>query len=178
MSWLQERSHIPKFGNWDSDNVPYTAYFENARKEKTNPTGLRINPNDPEENPEAFMFVRSEATTPPHHLIPPKSPPEENHQVDVDGHRRSHSHRRSPSEQLQRSEGASRSIINPESSSDKTISEHSHHRKKRQLSDGGGMGTSRTGPRSTGTPPHDPVSASSSSFNHLSWKFKLARLSE
>lgn len=51
-SLLQHRSHVPKFGNWDGDNVPYTAYFENARKEKA---GI-MNPNDPEENPEAFKF--------------------------------------------------------------------------------------------------------------------------
>lgn len=49
---MQQRSHVPKFGNWDGDNVPYTAYFENARKEKAG--GIRINPNDPEQNPEAF----------------------------------------------------------------------------------------------------------------------------
>ncbi|KAI3765299.1 hypothetical protein L2E82_15329 [Cichorium intybus] len=49
----QQRSHIPKFGSWDADNVPYTAYFDNARKDKG--TGVMINPNDPEENPEAFM---------------------------------------------------------------------------------------------------------------------------
>lgn len=46
------RLQVPKFGNWADDNVSYTAYFENARKEKT--SGLMINPNDPEENPEAF----------------------------------------------------------------------------------------------------------------------------
>nr|KAJ0209654.1 hypothetical protein LSAT_V11C400181340 [Lactuca sativa] len=49
----QQRSHIPKFGSWDADNVPYTAYFDNARKDKG--SGIMINPNDPEENPEAFM---------------------------------------------------------------------------------------------------------------------------
>ncbi|KAK6149727.1 hypothetical protein DH2020_017252 [Rehmannia glutinosa] len=54
MTCLQQRSHVPKFGNWDGDNVPYTAYFENARKEKTG--GVRINPNDPEQNPEAFSI--------------------------------------------------------------------------------------------------------------------------
>ncbi|KAI3745408.1 hypothetical protein L1987_58520 [Smallanthus sonchifolius] len=41
------------FGSWDADNVPYTAYFENARKDKG--TGVMINPNDPEQNPKAFM---------------------------------------------------------------------------------------------------------------------------
>ncbi|XP_024989232.1 RPM1-interacting protein 4-like [Cynara cardunculus var. scolymus] len=50
----QQRSHIPKFGSWDADNVPYTAYFDNARKDKGT-TGVMFNPNDPEENPEAFM---------------------------------------------------------------------------------------------------------------------------
>nr|XP_043627203.1 RPM1-interacting protein 4-like [Erigeron canadensis] len=53
----QQRSHIPKFGSWDADNVPYTAYFENARKDKG--TGVMINPNDPEQNPEAFMTYAS-----------------------------------------------------------------------------------------------------------------------
>lgn len=51
---MQQRSHVPKFGNWDGDNVPYTAYFENARKEKAG--GITINPNDPEQNPEAFSI--------------------------------------------------------------------------------------------------------------------------
>ncbi|GJT88661.1 RPM1-interacting protein 4-like protein [Tanacetum coccineum] len=36
-----------------ADNVPYTTYFENARKDKG--SGVMINPNDPEQNPEAFM---------------------------------------------------------------------------------------------------------------------------
>ncbi|XVF26135.1 hypothetical protein REPUB_Repub13aG0273700 [Reevesia pubescens] len=48
-------SHVPKFGDWDNDNLPYTAYFENARKERA---GMKMNPNDPEENPEAFMYMR------------------------------------------------------------------------------------------------------------------------
>lgn len=52
---MQHRSQVPKFGNWDGDNVPYTAYFENARKEKAGGAAI-MNPNDPEENPEAFMF--------------------------------------------------------------------------------------------------------------------------
>ncbi|XP_061340786.1 uncharacterized protein LOC133287236 [Gastrolobium bilobum] len=51
MDRRQHHSHVPKFGNWDSDNVPYSAYFENARKEKS---GTIMNPNDPMENPEAF----------------------------------------------------------------------------------------------------------------------------
>ncbi|KAL5999659.1 hypothetical protein ACLOJK_037944 [Asimina triloba] len=51
--FLLQQSHVPKFGDWESEeNVPYTAYFEKARKGKTG--GKMINPNDPEENPDAF----------------------------------------------------------------------------------------------------------------------------
>lgn len=49
-------SHVPKFGNWDSNNIPYTIYFDNAvaRNKKA-----LVNPNDPEENPEAFnRYIR------------------------------------------------------------------------------------------------------------------------
>lgn len=47
----QQRTHVPKFGNWENEeNVPYTAYFDKARKGRT---GTKmINPNDPEENPD------------------------------------------------------------------------------------------------------------------------------
>ncbi|CAL0306004.1 unnamed protein product [Lupinus luteus] len=46
----QKRSHVPKFGNWGSEDVPYTAYFDKARQGRT---GTKmINPNDPEENPD------------------------------------------------------------------------------------------------------------------------------
>ncbi|KAG1330890.1 RPM1-interacting protein 4 [Cocos nucifera] len=48
-----QHAHVPKFGNWESDgNVPYTQCFDNARKGKAE--GKLINPNDPQENPEAF----------------------------------------------------------------------------------------------------------------------------
>ncbi|GLT25211.1 hypothetical protein SLA2020_003550 [Shorea laevis] len=47
--------HVPKFGDWDDDNVPYTTYFENARKERAS---VIMNPNDPKENPGAFMHMR------------------------------------------------------------------------------------------------------------------------
>ncbi|PKA61259.1 RPM1-interacting protein 4 [Apostasia shenzhenica] len=50
---MAQNAHVPQFGNWnDGGDVPYTQYFENARKGK-NATKL-INPNDPLENPEAF----------------------------------------------------------------------------------------------------------------------------
>ncbi|XP_044496040.1 RPM1-interacting protein 4-like isoform X3 [Mangifera indica] len=53
----QKHPHVPKFGNWEKDNIPYTTYFENARKEKA---AVRMNPNDPEENPQAFMYGRGD----------------------------------------------------------------------------------------------------------------------
>lgn len=58
----QQRSHVPKFGNWENEeNVPYTAYFDKARKGRT---GTKmINPNDPEENPEVLSDYSSSADT-------------------------------------------------------------------------------------------------------------------
>ncbi|KAK6932797.1 RIN4, pathogenic type III effector avirulence factor Avr cleavage site [Dillenia turbinata] len=53
MNMQHQGSHVPKFGNWDSDSIPYTAYFQNARKEKA--ASVKMNPNDPEENPDLFM---------------------------------------------------------------------------------------------------------------------------
>ncbi|CAL1412072.1 unnamed protein product [Linum trigynum] len=51
MAQQQQRSHVPKFGNWESEEqVPYTAYFDKARKGRTG--GKMINPNDPMENPD------------------------------------------------------------------------------------------------------------------------------
>ncbi|KDP26362.1 hypothetical protein JCGZ_17520 [Jatropha curcas] len=48
---MAQRTHVPKFGNWESEeNVPYTAYFEKARKGRGG--GKMINPNDPQENPD------------------------------------------------------------------------------------------------------------------------------
>ncbi|XP_039166698.1 RPM1-interacting protein 4 [Eucalyptus grandis] len=91
MALSQQHSHVPKFGNWDSDNIPYTACFENARREKA---GVKMNPNDPEENPEMFMLGRggvdidndSQASVAFEHNI-------------SEGHRRFNVHRRTPSDQ-------------------------------------------------------------------------------
>lgn len=45
--FLQQQSQVPKFGNWESEeDVPYTVYFDNARKGKK---GGKMNPNDPQE---------------------------------------------------------------------------------------------------------------------------------
>jgi hypothetical protein len=74
-------AHVPKFGNWDNDgNVPYTVYFDNARKGKG---GKPMNPNDPVENPEAFSSsyaAPSPRRSGPEHArapanLPPPSPP-------------------------------------------------------------------------------------------------------
>lgn len=65
-------AHVPKFGNWDNDgNVPYTLYFDNARKGKA-PGAKPMNPNDPLENPDAFSssYAAAEAAAPP----PPQPP--------------------------------------------------------------------------------------------------------
>ncbi|KAG8087864.1 hypothetical protein GUJ93_ZPchr0010g10382 [Zizania palustris] len=73
----QKKANVPKFGNWDNDGyVPYTVYFENARKGK-GAGGKMINPNDPAENPEAFSVVDPPPTRtpPPHHEREPSDAP-------------------------------------------------------------------------------------------------------
>eukprot|EP01018_Ginkgo_biloba_P003393 Gb_02314 [translate_table: standard] len=57
----QQPTHVPKFGNWDSEeNIPYTAVFDSARTVK-GVGGKMINPNDPEENPAAFAHSVNES---------------------------------------------------------------------------------------------------------------------
>lgn len=59
---------MPKFGNWESeDNVPYTVYFDKARKGRG---GKMINPNDPQENPEMFSKIPPSDPAP----VPPARP--------------------------------------------------------------------------------------------------------
>ncbi|CAN1767496.1 RPM1-interacting protein 4 [Linum perenne] len=68
----QQRSHVPKFGNWESDdNVPYTAYFDKARKGRTG--GKMINPNDPMENPD--LLVEQTPSAPPKVRVESEEPP-------------------------------------------------------------------------------------------------------
>lgn len=82
MAKQQKNAHVPKFGNWDNDgNVPYTLYFDNARKGKG---GKPMNPNDPVENPEAFSS--SVVAPSPNRsfdqgrpALPPASPPPAHH---------------------------------------------------------------------------------------------------
>nr|XP_019701498.1 NOI-like protein [Elaeis guineensis]XP_019701500.1 NOI-like protein [Elaeis guineensis] len=50
---MAQPAHVPKFGNWDSENISYTTYFETVRRDKGDGSKI-FNPNDPEENPQAF----------------------------------------------------------------------------------------------------------------------------
>ncbi|XP_057808998.1 RPM1-interacting protein 4-like isoform X2 [Salvia miltiorrhiza] len=73
------RSNVPKFGNWENEqnDVPYTVYFNNARKNKG---GKMINPNDPLENPEMFAHLEPSplaAAAPPTPPQKPRARPEE-----------------------------------------------------------------------------------------------------
>ncbi|GMP55524.1 hypothetical protein CsSME_00020319 [Camellia sinensis var. sinensis] len=44
----RQQSEVPQFGKWESEeNVSYTEYFDKARKGKG---GVRMNPNDPQDN--------------------------------------------------------------------------------------------------------------------------------
>lgn len=61
---LQQQTQVPKFGNWENeDDVPYTQYFDNARKNKM---GGKMNPNDPQDyiNAEMKSEREPEATMP------------------------------------------------------------------------------------------------------------------
>lgn len=65
---MAKNGRVPQFGKWDNDgSVPYTQYFEEARKEKN--AAKMINPNDPLQNPEAFRQPE-----PPGHAHPSKAP--------------------------------------------------------------------------------------------------------
>uniref|UniRef100_A0A7N0TSN3 RIN4 pathogenic type III effector avirulence factor Avr cleavage site domain-containing protein n=1 Tax=Kalanchoe fedtschenkoi TaxID=63787 RepID=A0A7N0TSN3_KALFE len=59
---MAKQAHVPEFGNWEGGSAPYTAYFENARRGRAN--GRRMNPNDPEENPEAFQALAGALESP------------------------------------------------------------------------------------------------------------------
>lgn len=68
---MAQRPVVPQFGNWDSeDNVPYTVYFEKARKGRN--VGKMINPNDPMQNP--GMFPPSAQVAPSTARNAPKEP--------------------------------------------------------------------------------------------------------
>nr|BAJ33848.1 unnamed protein product [Eutrema halophilum] len=65
------RSNVPKFGNWEGEeNVPYTAYFDKARKVRA-PGGKITNPNDPEYSSDS----QSQAPPPPSRTKPEQADP-------------------------------------------------------------------------------------------------------
>ncbi|KAH9680698.1 RPM1-interacting protein 4 [Citrus sinensis] len=44
--------NVPMFGNWETEeHIPYTVYFEKARYKKY---GVKMNPNNPQQNPNSF----------------------------------------------------------------------------------------------------------------------------
>ncbi|XP_052203415.1 RPM1-interacting protein 4-like [Diospyros lotus] len=122
----QQGSHVPKFGNWDSDNIPYTVYFENARKERSK--GVRMNPNDPEENAEAFIFGRGEtgnaadfhAIWAPVHVDTNKSMSVEKHHRE--GLKQHNTHRRNTHEHQK---SGNRKSTSSESGNERSNSDHS-----------------------------------------------------
>ncbi|CAK9168230.1 unnamed protein product [Ilex paraguariensis] len=59
-----QRPNVPQFGNWENEGaVPYTIYFDNARKGKKG--GKMINPNDPQENRDLFANIPPLDQAPP-----------------------------------------------------------------------------------------------------------------
>lgn len=156
---LQKKAHVPKFGNWDGDdNVPYTAYFDTARKDKGR--GVMINPNDPEQNPEAFMFgggddndsvVFHAFQAPPLHNNAHHDMTDQKHKVET-----------------HKVKNASNRSLASESSSDKSTSDHSslpfsnrHTRsdRKTSLSDVNNLYPSSPGPKGlrNGHNPYDDL---------------------
>ncbi|TXG72627.1 hypothetical protein EZV62_001206 [Acer yangbiense] len=60
---MAQQSNVPQFGNWESEgNVPYTAYFEKARKKKTS---VNTNVNNPEQNPRMLSNNVAPVQAPP-----------------------------------------------------------------------------------------------------------------
>ncbi|KAL8158429.1 hypothetical protein AgCh_002931 [Apium graveolens] len=46
------RTEVPKFGNWENEDVPYTTYFDNARNVKS---GAKMSPDVPEDNTDTLL---------------------------------------------------------------------------------------------------------------------------
>ncbi|KAK8565178.1 hypothetical protein V6N13_020304 [Hibiscus sabdariffa] len=90
----QQRSHVPKFGNWEGEeNVPYTVYFDKARQGRSS-GGKIVNPNDPQESPDLHQdFVAPTRSNPAS-----RAKPEVDEPVGQGPARRGHEHRRSREE--------------------------------------------------------------------------------
>ena len=137
MACPNQNSHVPKFGNWDNDNVPYTAYFESARRERG---GIMINPNDPMENPEAFNMcghhvdVGEVKASHTHSHSEGSSERRSHHEAVVGNHTRRHVHHRSRGSQCSAESGSERSHSDHKRSMSKarsvtgSFSSSTHHR--------------------------------------------------
>ncbi|TQD78626.1 hypothetical protein C1H46_035864 [Malus baccata] len=165
---MAKKPHVPKFGDWDSDNISYTACFESARK-----NGVKGNPNDPEDNPEAFKrMLESSAAQPPYISTSSSSKPqtssEKVRQTERDSSHRAHQRRGIAHEH--RVSGGSRKSYTSESGSERSSSDYSllqqqprHHRarsdRKSSLASSGSdrshsASNSQSKPKSTGSSTH------------------------
>ncbi|XP_068660577.1 RPM1-interacting protein 4-like [Aristolochia californica] len=71
---MAQRPHVPPFGNWESEeNVPYTTFFDKARKGKSG--GKLVNPNNPQENPDRFSEDKPSGSAIPGTSAPNVDPP-------------------------------------------------------------------------------------------------------
>ncbi|KAH6809078.1 hypothetical protein C2S51_026861 [Perilla frutescens var. frutescens] len=61
----RSRPQLPQFGNWETEEIPYTMYFDNARKDKKSGHIYQINPHDSAEA-ELKDQKASEAKMPKH----------------------------------------------------------------------------------------------------------------
>ncbi|XP_057957634.1 RPM1-interacting protein 4-like isoform X2 [Malania oleifera] len=70
---MAQRSSVPKFGNWESEeNVPYTAYFEKARKDKG---GRKMDPNDSQSDSDMLSKSTHPVQAPPFQTeVKPEAP--------------------------------------------------------------------------------------------------------
>ncbi|KAF5201836.1 Rpm1-interacting protein 4-like [Thalictrum thalictroides] len=146
---MAQRSHVPKFGDWESENVPYTAYFENARNEKADKGAKMINPNDPEENPGAFTYgshhvVRAPSFQVNTDIITPvaRRKDERRDREEGSGHHSSGSQKSGLGQQKSRSRTSTNTESGSDvSSSDRSLLASSHHRtrsaQKKNLGGGG-----------------------------------------
>ncbi|XP_017224238.1 RPM1-interacting protein 4-like [Daucus carota subsp. sativus] len=59
---MTQRTEVPKFGNWESeDEVPYTTYFDNARKGNS---GAQMSPDAPEANTDTLLNEKQSSKVP------------------------------------------------------------------------------------------------------------------
>ncbi|KAK4785896.1 hypothetical protein SAY86_002585 [Trapa natans] len=80
---MAHRAHVPKFGNWEGEEeVPYTVYFEKARKGRG---GKGLNPNDPEYYADSLPADNSVA---PPQASPLRPPTHEQKMINESDHHR------------------------------------------------------------------------------------------